>query len=287
MRIMLIRLIVIGLAFLLFACSAPPPGPAKETLRVGILPDEGEKALTERYTPLLEFLSRETGLLFELFVPDSYEHLLRSFGEGRLGLAYFGGVTFVKAGSRYDAVPLVLRNVDTRFTSVLVVSGTESRTLEDLRGKRFSFGARLSTSGHLMPRYFLKAQRGVIPEEYFRSVGYSGKHDRTAYWVRDGDIDAGVVNSEIVRRMLADGRLRPGDIRIIWTTPPYTDYVWAVHPEVVPAVRDRIQQAFLRLTQDDPQHEFILSRLGAESFYPASSDDFAMLKQVMESLGML
>ncbi len=287
MQIMLIRLIVTGLVFLLCACSGPPPVPAKETLRVGILPDEGEKALKARYTPLLEFLSRETGLRFELVVPDSYEDLLRTFGEGRIGLAYFGGVTFVKAGSRYHARPLVLRDVDTRFTSVLVVPGKASGTLEDLRGKGFSFGARLSTSGHLMPRYFLKAEHGVKPEEYFRSVGYSGKHDRTAYWVRDGEIDAGVVNSEIVRRMLSDGRLRPGDIRIIWTTPPYTDYVWAVHPEIRPAVRDRIQQAFLRLTQDDPRHEFILSRLGAESFYPASSDDFAMLKQVMESLGML
>ncbi len=287
MRILLTRLIIIGLAFQLLACSGPPPGSARETLRVGILPDEGEKALTERYTRLLEFLSRETGFVFELVVPDSYEHLLRLFGEGQIGLAYFGGVTFVKASSRYDAVPLVLRDVDTRFTSVLVVSGGDFETLEDLQGKRFSFGARLSTSGHLMPRHFLQAERGIKPEEYFHSVGYSGKHDRTAYWVRDGEIDAGVVNSEIVRRMFADGRLRPGDIRVIWTTPPYTDYVWAAHPEIQPAVRERIQQAFMQLTPQEPRHEVILSKLGAESFYPASADDFAMLEQVMDSLGML
>ncbi len=208
------------------------------------------------------------------------------FGEGQIDLAYFGGVTYVKASVRYGALPLVLRDVDTRFTSVLV-AGKDAGTLQDLRGKRFSFGSRLSTSGHLMPRYFLRAEHGIDPEEYFRSVGYSGKHDRTAYWVRDGDVDAGVVNSEIIRRMFNDGRLRPGDIRVIWKTPPYTNYVWAARPGIPSADRELIQQAFLRLALEDSQQEIILSRLGAESFYPASSDDFAMLKQVMNGLGML
>ena len=125
------------------------------------------------------------------------------------------------------------------------------------------------------------------PEKYFRSVRYSGKHNRTAYWVRDGEVDAGLVNSEIIRKMLADGRLRPGDIRVIWTTPPYPDYVWAVHPQVHPANRQRIQQAFLRLTVDNRQQEAILSNLSAYGFYPASIEDFSILKQAMASEGIL
>ena len=112
MRNILIRLIGVGLAFQLFACSGPAQGPSNETLYIGILPDESEKALRERYTPLLEFLSEETGLRCELIVPNSYEQLVRLFGEGQIDLAYFGGVTFLKADSEHGAVPLVMRDVD-------------------------------------------------------------------------------------------------------------------------------------------------------------------------------
>jgi len=278
-------LIGAGLALHLSACSGPEQEPSNETLRIGILPDEREEVLRERYTPLFEFLSQETGHPYELLIPNSYEDLLRKFGEGQIDLAYFGGVTFMKANSDYDAVPLVMRDVDSRFTSVLVVAG--DKTFEELQGKRFSFGSKLSTSGHLMPRHFLQVERGVNPEKYFRSIRYSGKHDRTAYWVRDGEVDAGMVNSEIIRKMFADGRLRPGDIRIIWTTPPYPDYVWTLHPRIHPVDSEKIQQAFLKLSIGNPKHESILSNISASGFYPASIEDFSMLKQVMTSFGVL
>jgi phosphonate transport system substrate-binding protein len=287
LRNLLIWLVGAGLAFQLSACSGPEQELSIETLRIGVLPDESEKALLERYTPLFEHLSQETGHPYEIVIPNNYEEMLRAFGEGQIDLAYFGGVTFVMADSEYDAVPLVMRDVDTRFTSDLVVTGEDPRTLEELQGKRFSFGSRLSTSGHLMPRHFLQVARGITPEKYFRSIQYSGKHDRTALLVRDGEVDAGVVNSEIIRKMFSDGRLQPGDIRIIWTTPPYADYVWAAHPQVHPMDREKIQQAFLQLSVENPQHEAILSNLGAGGFYPASNRDSSILKQVMDSLGML
>jgi phosphonate transport system substrate-binding protein len=285
LRNLLNWLIGAGLAFQLSACSGPEQESSNETLRIGILPEEREEVLRERYTPLFEFLSQETGRPYELLIPNSYEDLLSKFGEGQIDLAYFGGVTFMKANSEYDAVPLVMRDVDSRFTSVLVVAGDQ--TFEELQGKRFTFGSKLSTSGHLMPRHFLQVERGVNPEKYFRSIQYSGKHDRTAYWVRDGEVDAGMVNSAIIRKMFADGRLRPGDIRIIWTTPPYPDYVWTLHPRIHPVDSERIQQAFLKLSIDNPQHETILSNMSASGFYPASIEDFSMLKQVMTSFGVL
>jgi phosphonate transport system substrate-binding protein len=287
LRNLLLWLIAAILAFQLSACSVPEQDSSIDTLRIGTLPDESEEALRSRYAPLIEFLSRETGIACELAIPDNYEELVMWLGEGKVDLAYFGGATFLKAKHHFNAVPLVMRDIDTRFTSMLVVSDEDFRTVEQLQGKRISFGARLSTSGHLMPRHFLQVQHVVIPETYFSSIRYSGKHDRTAFWVRDGEVDAGIVNSEVIRKMFADGRLRPGDIRIIWTTPPYVDYVWAAHPRVQPAVRESIQQAFLQLSLDNPQHEAVLSNLGAAAFYPAGISDFSALQQVMDSLEVL
>jgi phosphonate transport system substrate-binding protein len=84
--------------------------------------------------------------------------------------------------------------------------------------------------------------------------------------------------------MFKDGRLQAGDVRIIWTTPPYADYVWAAHPRVPEHHRHEIQRAFLKLSVDDPQHGILLSNLGANGFYPASTKDFSVLTRVLASL---
>jgi phosphonate transport system substrate-binding protein len=287
LRKILVWLIGVGLVFQLSSCSGPEQGPSIDILRIGILPDEGEQTLRKRYIPLFDFLSQETGRPYELFMPNSYDELVRVFGEGQVDLAYFGGATFLKANSEYDAMPLVMRDVDSRFTSTLVVAGEGFKNFEELQCKRFGFGSKLSTSGHLMPRHFLQLERGVTPEKYFHSIRYSGKHDRTAYWVRDGEVDAGFVNSEIIRGMFADGRLQAGDIRALWTTPPFADYVWATHPRVHPVDREKLQRAFLLLSADNPQHKIILSNISAAGFYPASISDFSRLQQIMTDLGVL
>ena len=89
MRKILIWLISFGLALQLSACSGPEQGPSNETLRIGILPDESEDALRQRYIPLFEFLSQEIGRPYELVIPNSYEELVNIFGEGQVDLAYF------------------------------------------------------------------------------------------------------------------------------------------------------------------------------------------------------
>ena len=180
-----------------------------------------------------------------------------------------------------------MRDLDTRFTSFLLVGPDGARTIEELQGKRFSFGSPLSTSGHLMPRYFLAEEHGIRAEDFFEDIQYSEKHDRTVAWVRDGKVDAGVANSRVVQAMFADGRLETGDIHILWETPPYTNYVWAVHPKVTHASRERLRQAFLKLSIDNAGHKNILANVNAASFYPAGIRDFTELQDVMTRMGML
>ncbi len=270
------------------ACSDLDEASSLATIRVAILPGEGEEILRERYTPLFEFLTQETGLPYQLTIPPTYGALVESFGNEEIDLAYFGGYTFVKASRVHNAVPLVMRDVDTRFTSVFLIRGdSPAKTFSDLMGARFGFGSSLSTSGHLMPRYFLQAEKNIVPEQYFSAVRYSGKHDQTAYWVRDGEVDLGVASSAALRKMLTDGRLAPGEVQILWETPPLTNYVWAVRQALTESDKEKIRQAFLKLSKDDPDHAAILDGVNAGGFLPASVRDFAELKSIITKLGML
>lgn len=256
-------------------------------LRISVLPDESREKLLQRYSPFFDYLAREIGIPYELVVPDSYNHLLELFHNKQIDLAYFGGFTFVKAQKVDNAVPLVMREVDTRFISYfLVKADSPLNSIADFKGKPFTFGSDLSTSGHLMPRYFLK-EMGIVPEAFFSQVGYSGKHDLTAYRVRDGQAELGVANHAVINKMFEDGRLSKNEVRVLWETPPYPDYIWALQPQVDKALALKIRDAFLGLSMANKEQAAILHNMDTNYFLPASIDDFSRLNAIITELNLL
>jgi phosphonate transport system substrate-binding protein len=278
----------VGTGLALGACD---PGETETveltTLRVGILPDQSEEHLRRIYTPLFEHVARETSFAYEFVVPGSYGELETLFEAGEVDLAYFGGLTFLRTHQATNASPLVMRDVDAKFTTYLLVRANESAgTVEEFEGRRFSFGSELSTSGHLMPRYFL-AELDIVPESFFEAVTYSGAHDRTAYDIRDSRADIGAVNAQVIDAMYADGRLNPDEVRVLWETLPYPDYVWALRKDVDPVQRQAIMDAFLSLSPAEKTHQEVLEALGAGAFLPASLHDFGRLTVIAREHGLL
>ena len=277
------------LIFILMSCGACEPQEESQkkeisVLHIGVLPEESQEKLLARHRPLFDHLAQELGIPYKFVTAGTYADLLDHFHNGRIDMAYFGGVTFVKAYQNDQAVPLVMRDIDSRFTSYFLVgSGSAARKLVDLKGATFSFGSKLSTSGHLMPRYFLE-QSGIHPEGFFKDIRYSGKHDTTALWVQEGKVEAGAANSRIVNTMFEDGILKKTQTRVLWETPPYADYVWAVHPAIGEALQNKIRDAFLKLNPKNPQQRDVLESLHAGSFQPAGLSDFSKLMSVYNKL---
>ena len=284
----LLKATLAGLLLIMPACDSEPSGHTDiQVLRIGVLPDQDPNVLRERFVPLFDYLTSALEVPYEFVPSDDYAALVRQFVSGDVDLAYFGGFTFLEAEAKGGAVPLIMRDVDKKFVSYFLVRpDNPAKSLADLKGGRICFGSRLSTSGHLMPRSFLAAV-GIWPEDYFSDVCYTGAHDRTALQVRDGAADIGVANAEIIQAMLRDGRLSDRDIRILAQTPPYPDYVWAASPRLGIELQQEIRDAFLDLSPGDDAHARLLGRLGAGAFLPASSSDFAPLRETVEELGLL
>jgi phosphonate transport system substrate-binding protein len=279
---------VIALSSFLFIPVLFPDKITPSVLRVGVLPDENREVLRKRYAPLLKYLSETIGIDTQLILPSDYQGLSQLFQDGEIELAYFGGFTFVQASLNSDAEALVMRDIDTRFVSYFLARPTEDKKrLSDFEGMRFSFGSQLSTSGHLMPRHFMKSELQIEPEKFFSAVDYSGSHDKTAFLVRDGNADLGVANSAIIREMTADGRLSDNELQIVWETPPYVDYVWAVQKNLDETIKNNLRDAFLGLDPSKLNHKTILTSIGAGSFLPAGNRDFQSLKVTAKNLGML
>ncbi len=282
-------LLMLGiLALAATGCPSPEPSdPADRTLRVGVLPDQTSDVLRKQYGPLIEHLSAYADREIELALPVSYEELLDWFDEGRIQLAWFGGLTFLRAESRSGAQALVMRDTDLKFTSdFLVARSRQERSLQEFAGATLSFGPALSTSGHLMPRYFMQ-QDGIDPEALYGEVRHSTGHDQTALWVQGGAVDIGAVNSVVVESMLRDGSLSSDLVRVLQTTTPYRNYVWAVRPDLAPNLRTALQDGFLALQMRVPEQAAILTALGSGGYIPATRSDYDELRRAALLMGLL
>lgn len=279
-------LTVLAVATLLLACTGEAEkGPViPGTIRLGVLPDQSKDTLIERYSLLVDYLSKRTALDIELVVPDDYSSMLDDFSARRIHIAYFGGLTFTQAELRDNAEPLVMRDTDLNFASCYLVHAADDRgSVAEFEGERFAFGPALSTSGHLMPRYFLQAAE-LDPDTFFASNRHSSGHDETAIWVRDGEVGIGVANCVIVGSMNADGRLSQHEVRVLETTPAYVNYVWAVQENMDSSLKIQLKDAFMALDALVPEHQAVLQKLGATAYLPASRADFDEVRRAASDI---
>lgn len=284
------KFVLVLLACVTFSgCSGEhvDPAPAGALIVVAVLPDQSREALLSRHTPLLDYLEDFTSLDTELLIPVDYSDLLDQFDAGHIDLAWFGGLTFTQAEARSQAVPLAFRDIDLQFTSCYLANGNDPRsTIREFEGAEFSFGPQLSTSGHLMPRYFLESD-GLYPEQFFASTRHSAGHDQTARWVSDGNVDLGVANCIIVQSLFENGALANDDVRIIETTPPYSNYVWAVSPLMDKRTRTVLLDALLALDASDARQRTILRSQGANAYLPAAPGNFVLIRMAARRSGLL
>jgi phosphonate transport system substrate-binding protein len=123
----------------------------------------------------------------------------------KLDLVWFGG-SDVRAGSHQDQQHRLchrLREEDLKFTSVFItIPQANIKSLQELKGKIFTFGGAGSISGHTMPPYFL-LKAGIVPEQDFSKFSYSGAHNATALWVQSGRVHAGALNSSVWEKLVA------------------------------------------------------------------------------------
>ena len=283
------QLLFFIIAATLVACSEervdvePGTGP----LVVGVTPNQSKDRLLSQHSLLLDYLRQTTARDFELVIPKDYADLLDEFDSGRVDLAWFGGLTYIQAVERSNAVPLTFRDVDVEFTSCYLAPATDTRTtLGEFENVDFSFGPRLSTSGHLMPRYFLE-EEGVFAEQFFSSVRHSAGHDQTANWVRDGTVALGVAACNIVQSLIDNRLLSSDEVKILKTTPPYSDYVWAVKPSMDPTTRALLLDAFLSLDATDFGHRAILRAQGANGYLPAGRGNFELVRTAARRAGFI
>jgi len=261
---------------------------AEEVLRVSAIPDEVPTELQRKFVPLGAYLEQATGRKVQFVPVTDYAATVEGLAAKKLDLVWYGGFTFVQAQRRTgNAIPLVQREEDAHFHSkFLVASTSKAKSLADLKGCNFAFGSVSSTSGHLMPRFYL-LKNGIDPDKDFSKVAYSGAHDITAKWVESGRVDAGALNESVFQKLIDEKRIDATKVRVLWTTPDYYDYNWTVRGDLGPQLIEKIRAAFLSLDYGKPEHKNILDLQRTRKFIPTKAENYRAIEEAAKSAALI
>ncbi|TAK09741.1 putative selenate ABC transporter substrate-binding protein [bacterium] len=280
---------VFGLVLFLLATSGEllAQQSVKE-LKISAIPDENPQEMLRIYTPFAEYLTKEIGMPVKFVPVVDYAATVEGLAANKLDMVWYGGLTSVQAvRMAKGATRIVMRKEDAEFKSHFITRKDAGiRSLNDLKGKTFSFGSVGSTSGHLMPRYFL-LQAGINPEKDFSRFSFSGAHDATAAWVEAGRVDAGALNFLVWDKLVETKKVDTSKVVVFWTTPPYVDYVWTVRGGLDKGLVEKISKAFLKLDYKNPEQKKLLDMHRTKGYIAAKDSDWKGTEDAAIAAGLV
>ncbi len=270
--------------------STTEAGKTEEVFKIGAIPDQNAAEMNRSLSKLADYLSEKTDLKVEYVPSVDYAALVTAFERGEIQLAWFGGLTGVQARNIVpDAEAIAQRPMDEEFHSVFIAgTNTNIKSLEDLKGQSFTFGSESSTSGHLMPRYFLE-EAGINPEKDFDGQpNYSGSHDKTYKLVESGSMKAGVLNISVWEAAVAEKKVDTNKVDVFYTTPSYYDYHWTlnlVDEQFGDGTKQKVTDALLSINSTDQPE--IMELFQADKFIPTNNDNYKAIEQVAKEVGII
>lgn len=277
---------------LLLAIAPAVAFSAPKTLVFSAIPDQDQSQLGIRFGKVADYLTKELGVPVKYVPVKSYSATITAFRNNQVQLAWFGGLSGVRARLLVPGSEAIAQGQeDTEFITYFIAhAGSGLKPSEQfpagIAGKSLTFGAKGSTSGRLMPDYYIREHFGKAPDDIFSLVGFSDNHSRTIALVQSGAYQVGVTNYKVWEDELQEGKIDTSKVSVIWKTPPYQDYHWTIRGDVDSEWGDgfkaRVKQALLNM--DDPD---LLAAFPRSRFISASNEDYQPILDIAKKIGLI
>jgi len=287
------RLILTGAAALAMAGSASAADWKSKypEITFAVVPAENASGVTERWTPFVDYLSKELGVKVTLRVANDYAAVIEGQRAGNIQVAYYGPASFARArltGVKTDAFAIDVNSDGSKgyYSVFYVLAKSPYQKIEDLKGKNLGLVDPNSTSGNNMPRFKLNAM-GVDPETYFSKVVFTGSHENAVLALAQGTVDVtanwwNADDDSNLTRMLnkgmvksADGTpMKKEDFRIIVKSDMIINSPYAYLSDLPDDMKAAIKQAFLDAAKKNPEAYNKLSDGKNKPWEPITNQDY-------------
>ncbi len=255
------------------------------------IPDEDESQLRTRFEKVAEYLEAQLGVDVRYIPVKSYSAAVTAFRNNQVQLAWFGGLSGVQARRLVPGSEAIAQGYEDQFFKSYFIAHKStdifpSDSFPNLNGYTFTYGSKGSTSGRLMPQFFIERNLGKKADDVFSRVGFSGDHSRTIAQVQAGAYQVGAVNYKVWETALANGTVDLNKVNVIWQSPAYPDYQWTVREGVDDAYGDGFKAKLTAalIGMSDPE---LLNSFPRKSFVAAENLDYQPIENIAKAIGLI
>ncbi len=283
-----------GAALGLVGCGKPQPAfKTPSTINFSILSAENQQSMGPLWQPLLDDMSKQTGLTVKAYYASNYTSLIEAMRFNQVQAGWFSALPALEAVNRSNAEVLG-RVVDAggegTYESVLIVRKGSGISLDGVLkcGKRYSFGIgdAQSTSGTLAPMAFLFTPKGIEPSECFKAVR-SASHQANLFSVANGVVDVATNNTVGLVFARRENPALAAKVQVIWTSQPLPESSILARKDLDPVIKEKIRSFFLSYgTGDGPdaaRQRKVLAGLTYGGFVPADSSYLDPVREMKAS----
>jgi phosphonate transport system substrate-binding protein len=287
-----VRALLAAFAISIITAPAAVPTAMAQSFVFTAIPDQDETRLRARFDQVADYLKQKLGVDVSYVPVKSYAAAVTAFKNDQVQLAWFGGLSGVRARQLVTGSEAIAQGYEDQFFVTYFIANTRTGLSygqafpRGMQGRTFTFGSKGSTSGRLMPEFHVREAFEDTPNKVFSRVGFSGDHSRTIALVQSGAFELGALNFKVWEKEAALGKIDPAKVQVIWQTPSYADYQWSIRGDVDKrfgaGFKDKVRDALLAVKEPK-----LLAAFPRQSFVPASNADYQPIADIAKAIGLI
>lgn len=268
---------------LLLASSAV----AAQEINFGIISTDRSAAIRSMWEPFIEDMQKETGLKVNPFFATDYTGIIEAQRFNKIQVAWYGNKSAIEAVDRANgevfAQFIDLHGTPGYYSYIITHRDSPLNSLDDMfkSGKSLAFGAGdpQSTSGTLVPGYYVFTQRGVEAKDVFKVVR-SASHGINLLSVLNKQVDVATNNSEELDKLQLKDPAKRAEVKILWTSPliPRDPLVW--RKDLPEDTKAKIKKFVLGYGKDAREKEVLKGMQQIAGFKESSNAQLVPIRQL-------
>ena len=250
-----------------------------QDLAFGIISTEASQNLKQDWQPVLDDMSKQTGLKVTAFFAPDYAGVIEAMRFNKVQLGWFGNKSAMEAVDRANGEVFAQQvNADGTkgyYSHLIVHRDSPINKLDDVlkNGKNYTFGNGdpNSTSGFLVPGYYVFAQNKIDARTHFK-LTRSANHETNGLAVANKQIDIATNNSENLDKIAQRYPEKFKEIKVIWTSPLIASDPLVMRKDLPEATKTKIKNFFFNYGKTDAREKELLMKLSKLSGFKESSN---------------
>ncbi|WP_323117847.1 phosphonate ABC transporter substrate-binding protein [Burkholderia alba] len=260
-----------------------------DTLNFGIISTDSSAVLKQRWQPLIDDLNRQTGLDVKAFFATDYAGIIEGMRFNKVQIGYFGNASALEAVERSNGevfAKVQHPNGEAGYYSVLITNvNSRFKTLDDVfrhpRDVTLGYGDPNSTSGSLVPGYYLFAKRNVSVRNGFKAV-LPSSHEANLLAVVNNKIDVATNNTDALGTLKAGHPAQYAQVRVLWTSPQIASDPLVWRKDLPPDVKAKLRDFFYRYGRRDPHEKDVMAGIRSfVGFLPSSDRQLVPVRKIV------